>query len=106
MIINENDLLTLDDDSKYFILTTIDDFNSKFHLVIAYDEDNEEFDTDDVAFVEEKQEDGDIYLEPVENKNTIEKLTHYMMANTLLENVPGIDDYLEKEIEKKIRGGE
>ena len=104
MKINENDLLTLDDDSKYFILTTINDFNSKFHLVIAYDEDQEEFDTDDVAFAEEIEEDGDIYLEPVENKNTLEKLSHHMMATTLLETVPGMDDYLAKEIEKKIKG--
>ena len=104
MKINENFIHPFNNNSKYFILTTINDFNSKFHLVIAYDEDQEEFDTDDVAFVEEIEEDGDIYLEPIENKNTLEKLSHYMMATTLLETVPGMDDYLAKEIEKKIKG--
>ena len=100
--INENDLITLDDDSKYFILGTIEDFGSKFHLLIAYNEDQEEFDTEDVAFVEEINEDGEIYLEPVENNKTLEKLSYYVLTTKLLENVPGLDDVLLKEIENKL----
>ena len=103
--INENDLLTLDDDSKYFILATVDDFNSKFHLLIAYDEDQEEFDTNDVSFVEEVKENGEIYLEPIDNKKTLEKLSYYVITNNLLETVPGLDDALAKEIENKLYKG-
>ena len=103
--IDENDLITLDDDSKYFILTTINDFNSKFHLLIAYDEDQEEFDPDDVSFVEEIHEDGDIYLEPIEDPRMQEKLGYYLLTTNMLENVPGLDEELVKEIEKRVYQG-
>ena len=103
--INENDLLTLDDDSKYFIITTINDFNSKFHLIIRYNEDQEEFDTSDMSFVEEINEDGDIYLEPIEDKNITAKLSSYVLTTAMIERVPGLDDALLKEIENKLYKG-
>ena len=103
--IDANDLITLDDDSKYYILTTINDFGSKFHLIIGYDEDQEEFDEDDVSFVEEIEDDGDIYLEPVENPRKLETLGYYVLTDNMVKAIPGLDEELIKGIEEKIYKG-
>ena len=69
--IKENDLITLDDENKYFIIQTIEDFEKRVHLLVRFLEDKEEFDFDDIAFVEEANEDGEIYLDPITNPDKL-----------------------------------
>ena len=103
--IKENDLLTLDDDNKYFIIQTIEDFDKKVHLLIRYLEDKEEFDYDDIAFVEEVNEDGEIYLDPITSPDKLKLLASYTLTTDLIKTVPGFDEELEKTLNEIAQKG-
>jgi hypothetical protein len=94
--IKENDLITLDDNNKYFIIHTIEDFNSKFHLLIRYLDDKEEFDFDDIAFVEEADENGEIFLDPVTNPEIIKQLGAYVITFKSMDIDPEMKEQLDK----------
>ena len=96
--INENDLITLDDENKYFIIHTLDSFNTKYHLLIRFLEDKEEFDFDDIAFVKETDENGDIYLDPVTDPAIIKELGAEAIMSESLELDPSMAEEFEKAI--------
>lgn len=98
--IDESDLITLDDDNKYFIINTIEEFGGIYHLLIKYLEDKEEFDFDDIAFVQEVRENGDIFLDPVNNPETIKKLASFTLTYTSLENSPELEADIEETLKE------
>ena len=98
--IDENDLITLDDENKYFIISTIEEFGGKFHLLIRYLEDKEEFDYSDIGFVEEVRENGDIFLDPVKNHDLLEKLSTFTLTYATLEGAPELEGEVEKALKE------
>ena len=103
--IKENDLITLDDENKYFIIQTIEDFEKRVHLLVRFLEDKEEFDFDDIAFVEEANEDGEIYLDPITNPDKLKLLGSYVLTSNTLNLSDGMDEELERALDELVKKG-
>ena len=97
------DIITLDYVDKYLLLDKITTNNSTYYFSIGLNEDETDIKEDDVVFQKEVIEDGNEYLEVVEDEDLIEQLydafeeSQYNRA-TKMEKV--IEDYFRNSEEK------
>lgn len=98
--INIADVLTFDDDSKYLVLNKIEEFKGTYYLLIGITKD-EDLNYRDILYVSEQiDENGEKYVETVENEKLIRALATYTLTDIATDLSPEVRENLEESLEK------
>lgn len=96
--IKEADVLTFDDNTKYLVLRKIDLYNRSYYFLIGVKNDNLNF--NEILYVTSViDEDGEEYLEQVENRTILNSLTTYVLTDIITDFSPEIRDNLIKALD-------
>lgn len=96
--INESDIITLDDGTNLLIIDEINEFGGTYYLAVGIDDDTVNF--DNIMYLEETIEDGDVFVEPVDNIVLFKKLGALSLTKLSIDNIPGLGEALLNELEK------
>ena len=93
--INASDVLTFDDNTKFLVLYKITQFKKPYYLLIRVKNDDLGF--NEIVYVtEDIDEEGNEYIEEVEDIEILNKLTNYVLNNALNEFSSEVKDDLKE----------
>ena len=93
--INTSDVLTFDDNTKFLVLYKITQFKKPYYLLIGVK--NDDLDFNEIVYVTENiDEEGNEYIEEVEDIEILNKLTNYVLNNALNEFSSEVKDDLKE----------
>lgn len=93
--INTSDILTFDDNTKFLVLYKITQFKKPYYLLIGVK--NDDLDFNEIVYVtEDIDEEGNEYIEEVEDIEILNKLTNYVLNNALNEFSSEVKDDLKE----------
>lgn len=93
--INTSDVLTFDDNTKFLVLYKITQFKKPYYLLIGVK--NDDLDFNEIVYVtEDIDEEGNEYIEEVEDIEILNKLTNYVLNNALNEFSSEVKDDLKE----------
>lgn len=98
---NIDDIITLDNDARYYIIDNIDFNDVTYYLAVGLF-DNDEVDTKDFVFFKHTIEDGEESVEVVDDEQTLLALYALEAENAVLEEDPNGEE-LVKEFEEKLQ---
>ena len=91
--INTSDVLTFDDNTKFLVLYKITQFKKPYYLLIGVK--NDDLDFNEIVYVtEDIDEEGNEYIEEVEDIEILNKLTNYVLNNAMNEFSSEVKDDL------------
>lgn len=93
--INTSDVLTFDDNTKFLVLYKITQFKKPYYLLIGIK--NDDLDFNEIVYVtEDIDEEGNEYIEEVEDIEILNKLTNYVLNNAMNEFSSEVKDDLKE----------
>ncbi len=93
--INTSDVLTFDDNTKFLVLYKITQFKKPYYLLIGVK--NDDLDFNEIVYVtEDIDEEGNEYIEEVEDIEILNKLTNYVLNNAMNEFSSEVKDDLKE----------